>query len=118
MVLLIKSTNNRHLYIVSGDINIEDGIVYTDDNETVDTGIICDERGRKCCVTFDNIGPVIIDYPVIQGRNNSPIKLFHISEYFETKVNKLQIIVPEIRPENEGNNYYWKLIIFLCYSNM
>uniref|UniRef100_A0A0K0FLC8 RING-type domain-containing protein n=1 Tax=Strongyloides venezuelensis TaxID=75913 RepID=A0A0K0FLC8_STRVS len=101
LVLLIKSTNNRHLYIVSGDINIEDGIVYTDDNETVDTGIICDERGRKCCVTFDNIGPVIIDYPVIQGRNNSPIKLFHISEYFETKVNKLQIIIPEIRPENE-----------------
>ncbi|CEF63701.1 Zinc finger, RING-type domain and Bcr-Abl oncoprotein oligomerisation domain-containing protein [Strongyloides ratti] len=118
LVLLIKSTNNRHLYIVSGDINFEDGIVYTDDNETVDTGIICDERGRKCCVTFDNIGPVIIDYPVIQGRNNFPIKLFHISEYFETKVNKLQIIIPEIRPENEvicsnpfiSNNYIYFFI--------
>uniref|UniRef100_A0A0N4Z0E2 RING-type domain-containing protein n=1 Tax=Parastrongyloides trichosuri TaxID=131310 RepID=A0A0N4Z0E2_PARTI len=118
LVLVIKSTTNRHLYIVSGDVNLQDGIIYTDDNETVDTGIICDERGRKCCITFDDIGPVLVDYPVLQGRSNASINLFHISEYFETKVNKLQIIISEIRPENEvicstpfiSNNYIYFFI--------
>uniref|UniRef100_A0AC35U3U3 RING-type domain-containing protein n=1 Tax=Rhabditophanes sp. KR3021 TaxID=114890 RepID=A0AC35U3U3_9BILA len=99
LVLVIQAFRNNHLYIISGHLNLKENTVLIGNDEEIDTGITCPLKGRKCAITYDDVGPVLVDFPVKQGKTLDRINLFHIGEFFETKVNTLHIIIPEFRCE-------------------